>query len=76
MYIFTKIKSENIYYYFFNINTYNFVYCFLQRGKDLFRPTEAWKPADKSLRELRSNSVTTTEPIQEGQYDNPGFVMP
>ncbi|XP_075971849.1 sodium- and chloride-dependent glycine transporter 1-like [Anticarsia gemmatalis] len=46
------------------------------RGKELFTPTQAWSPADKSLRAPRSDSIVTTDSAPpHGPYDNMGFIM-
>ncbi|XP_013184652.2 sodium- and chloride-dependent glycine transporter 1 isoform X1 [Amyelois transitella] len=46
------------------------------RGKSLFTPTQAWRPAVKTLNAPRSDSVMTMESAQsEGPYDNVGYIM-
>lgn len=46
------------------------------RGKELFTPTPAWSPANKSLIAPRSDSIVTTDSAPlEGPYDNMGFIM-
>ncbi|KAG6453582.1 sodium- and chloride-dependent glycine transporter 1 [Manduca sexta] len=46
------------------------------RGKELFTPTAAWKPAFKGLDAPRSDSIMTMDPTtEEGPYDNVGFIM-
>ncbi|KAJ8727719.1 hypothetical protein PYW07_001838 [Mythimna separata] len=45
------------------------------RGKELFTPTEAWKPAKKELLAPRSDSIVTTDSVHQGPYDNMGYIM-
>ncbi|KAL4706921.1 hypothetical protein ACJJTC_012380 [Scirpophaga incertulas] len=45
------------------------------RGKELFSPTEAWKPAFKSLTAPRSDSIMSMDSVEQGPYDNMGFIM-
>ncbi|XP_052753527.1 sodium- and chloride-dependent glycine transporter 1-like [Galleria mellonella] len=45
-------------------------------GKDLFKPTSAWRPAVRTLDVPRSDSIMTVDSIQtEGPYDNIGHIM-
>ncbi|GBP75098.1 Sodium- and chloride-dependent glycine transporter 1 [Eumeta japonica] len=45
------------------------------RGKELFQPTAAWGPADRSLVTPRSDSIMTVDTVHTGQYDNIGYIM-
>ncbi|KAJ2952014.1 hypothetical protein O0L34_g4274 [Tuta absoluta] len=45
------------------------------KGKKLFTPTEAWKPALQSLEASRSGSIVTMDSVRTGPLDNMGFIM-